>query len=199
MSDLYGAQQGHADLWQVYLPSPRHPTELRSAWLLACSAHQLRDCQFAIDAGDGVFGPRMRALLLRAVLLGRRRKRLAASTRQQYRRRFDRDLDAIMALGPTNRHGQRLRKRCDKVRNDLFTFLIHLDVPPHNNGSERELRPTATYRKVTGGFRSDWGADLFASIRSVVGTAACSGVDAYAAVRDALCGCRNPAPSRAVT
>ncbi len=31
-------------------------------------------------------------------------------------------------------------------------------------GSERELRPTAIYRKVTGGFRSDWGADLFAAI-----------------------------------
>jgi transposase len=33
VSDLYGAQQGHADQWQV------------------CLAHQLRDCQFAIDAG----------------------------------------------------------------------------------------------------------------------------------------------------
>ena len=176
VSDLFGAQQGHADLWQV------------------CLAHQLRDCQFAVDAGDTVFAPRMKALLLRAVLLARRRQRLAASTRQQYRRRLDRDLDAIMALGPTNRHGQRLRKRYGKVRGDLFTFLIHPDVPPDNNGSERELRPTATYRKVTGGFRSDWGADLFASVRSVVGTAARNGIDAYAAIRDTLCGCRSPVP-----
>jgi transposase len=37
----------------------------------------------------------------------------------------------------------------------LFTFLEHPDAPPDNNGSERELRPTATYRKVTGGFRSN--------------------------------------------
>ena len=41
-----------------------------------------------------------------------------------------------------------------------FTFLIHPDASPDNNSSERELRPTATYRKVTGGFRSQWGADL---------------------------------------
>ena len=76
-----------------------------------CLAHQLRECQFAIDAGDTVFAPRMKALLLRAVILARRRHALPASTRQQYCRRLDCDLDAIMALRPHNRHGQRLRTR----------------------------------------------------------------------------------------
>jgi transposase len=170
VSDLYGAQQGHADLWQV------------------CLAHQLRDCQFAIDAGDTVFAPRMKALLLRAVVLARRRKGLAESTRRAYLRRLDRDLNAIMALVPENPHARRLRKRYGKVRNSLFTFLEHPDVPPDNNGSERELRPTATYRKVTGGFRSGWGADLFAAVRSVIGTAARRGHDAYQAIRDVLDG-----------
>ena len=176
VSDLFCAQQGHADLWQV------------------CLAHQLRDCRFAIDVGDSVFAPRMKTLLLRAVQLAQRRHALAASTRQQYRRRLDRDLDAIMELHPTNRHGLRLRKRYGKIRNDLFTFLVHPDVPPDNDGSERELRPTATDRKVTGGFRSEWGADLFASVRSVVGTAARFLIDAYAAILNTLSGCENPVP-----
>jgi transposase len=70
----------------------------------------------------------------------------------------------------------------------LFTFLDHPDTPPDNNGSERELRPTATYRKVTGGFRSNWGADLFAAVRSVVGTAARHGTDAYQAINAILGG-----------
>jgi transposase len=170
VSDLYGAQQGHADLWQV------------------CLAHQLRDCQYAIDAGDTVFAPRMKALLLRAVVLARRRKSLAESTRLTYQRRLDRDLNAIMVLAPANPHGKRLRKRYGKVRNSLFTFLEHPEVPPDNNGSERELRPTATYRKVTGGFRSNWGADLFAAVRAVVGTAARRGRDAYQAIRAVLDG-----------
>ncbi len=52
----------------------------------------------------------------------------------------------------------------------------------------------APYRKVTGGFRSQWGADLFASVRSVVGTAARAGIDAYAAILNPLCGCQSPAP-----
>jgi transposase len=170
VSDLYGAQQGHADRWQV------------------CLAHQLRDCQYAIEAGDTIFAPRMKALLLRAVVLARRRKSLAGSTRRSYLCRLDHELNAIMVLAPTNPHGGRLRKRYGKVRSHLFTFLEHPDVPPDNNGSERELRPTATYRKVTGGFRSKWGADLFAGVRSVVGTAARRGIDAFHAIRAALDG-----------
>jgi len=170
VSDLFGAQQGHAEGWQV------------------CLAHQLRDCQYAIDAGDTVFAPRMKAVLLRAVVLARRHRDLAESTRCTYRRRLEHELNTVMVLQPTHRDGRRLRKRYAKVREGLFTFLAHPEVTADNNGSERELRPTATYRKVTGGFRSDWGADLYAAVRSVIGTAKRRGVDAYQAIRDTLQG-----------
>jgi transposase len=99
-----------------------------------------------------------------------------------------------MALAPTQRDGRRLRKRYAKIRDHLFTFLDHPEVAADNNSSERELRPTATYRKVTGGFHSDWGADLFAAVRSVIGTAKRCGIDAYRAIRDALQGQSAPAP-----
>ena len=170
VSDLYGAQQGHAEEWQI------------------CLAHQLRDCTYAVEAGDAVFAPRMKALLLRAVVLARRSRGLAPSTRREYRRRLECALDAVMALAPTHRDGQRLRRRYGKLRSHLFTFLDHPEVPADNNGSERELRPTATYRKVTGGFRSNWGADLFADVRSVIGTAARRGVGAYQAIQQTLRG-----------
>jgi transposase len=178
VSDLYSAQRGHADEWQV------------------CLAHQLRDLRYAIEAGDAVFAPRLKALLLRAVLLARRRHALQASTRLEYRRRLERDLDTVLALQPSNRHGQRLRKRYLAVRDGLFTFLEHPEAPPDNNRSERDLRPMVTYRKslprtrsgVTGGFRSDWGPDLCAGIKSVVGTAARRGVDAYHAILAVLSG-----------
>jgi transposase len=130
----------------------------------------------------------MKTLLLRAVIIARRHRTLAESTRREYRRRLDHDLDAIMALTPTNRHGRRLRRRYGKVRDHLFTFLDHPEITADNNGSERELRPTATYRKVTGGFRSDWGAEFFANVRSVVSTAARHGIDAYAAIKNAVIG-----------
>ena len=48
--------------------------------------------------------------------------------------------------------------------------------------------PTATCRKVTGGFRSTWGADLYAAVRSVIGTDAPRGIGAYQAIRATLQG-----------
>ena len=126
--------------------------------------------------------------MLRAVLLARRRLELKASTRREYRRRLERDLDAVLALRPGNRHGRRLRKRYLAVRDGLFTFLEHPEVPPDNNGSERDLRPMVVYRKVTGGFRSAWGPHLCAAVTSVVGTAARRGVDAYHAILAVLSG-----------
>ena len=176
VSDLFAAQRGHADLWQV------------------CLAHQLRDLGYAIEAGDAVFAPRLKALLLRAVLLARRRSELKTSTRREYRRRLERDLDTVLALQPSNRHGQRLRKRYLVIRDSLFTFLEHPDAPPDNNRSERDLRPMVTYRKVTGGFRSAWGPDLCAAVKSVVGTAARRGVDAYQAILAVLAGRNGLAP-----
>jgi transposase len=123
VSDLYSAQRGHAAAWQV------------------CLAHQLRECRYAAEAGDTTFAPRVKALLLRAVVLARRHRGLAESTRREHRRRLEQALDAAMALAPTNRHGQRLRKRHGMRREHLFTFLDHPDVTADNNGSERELRP----------------------------------------------------------
>ena len=102
VSDLYGAQQGHA-----------------AEWL----AHQLRDCQFAIEAGDAVFAPRMKALLLRAVAIARRRGDLAESTRREYRRRPVGALDAVMALAPKTGTVSDCARRYGKVRDHLFTFL----------------------------------------------------------------------------
>jgi transposase len=170
VSDLYSAQRGHADLWQV------------------CLAHQLRDLGYAIEAGDAVFAPRLKALLLRAVVLARRRHALKASTRREYRRRLERELDRVLALQPSHRCGQRLRRRYLAVRDSLFIFLEHPDAPPDNNGSERDLRPMVVYRKVTGGFRSTWGPDLCAAVKSVVGTAARRGIDAYHAIHAVLSG-----------
>jgi transposase len=169
-SDLYSAQRGHAGEWQV------------------CLAHRLRDCAFAIEAGDATFAPRTRALLLRALVLARRRHHLAESTRRGYRQRLGRELDAVMALAPLNRHGKRLRKRHGKIRSHLLTFPGPPEVGADNTGSERELRPTATYRKATGGFRSLWGADLLAAVRSVIGTAARRGINACQAIQMTLQG-----------
>jgi transposase len=147
VSDLCSAQHGHADLWQF------------------CLAHQQHDLRHAVEAGDTLFAPRLKALLVRAVVLARRRHMLEASTRREHRRRLERELDRVLALQPRHRHGHRRRRRCLAVRDSLFTFLEHPDAPPDNNGSKRDLRPMVVDRKLTGGFRSAWGPDLCAAVK----------------------------------
>ena len=170
VSDLYGGQRGHGQAWQI------------------CLAHQLRDCQYAVEAGDRIFAPAMKALLLRACVLARRRDRLKDSTLRQYAQDLERRLDKVMACQPTNKHGKRLRKRYGKDRDSLFTFMTERGVPSTNNGSERDLRPSTTFRKVTGGFRSDWGGHLYAGVRSTLNTGRRQGLSALQAIEAAING-----------
>ena len=61
--------------------------------------------------------------------------------------------------------------------------MAHLGKAHPNNTSERALRPSVIFRKVTGCFRSHWGARLYAAIRSVVETARRRSVRAIDAIR----------------
>lgn len=169
VSDLFSAQKTHpATKWQV------------------CLAHQLRDCQYGIDAGDEIFSGRMKKLLLRAFALHKRWEGLAASTRYQYRCRLYRDLEVVLALLPTQEDGVRLQKRYLELRENLFLFLDDSTIPPTNNASEQALRWSVIFRKVTNGFRSDWGRDLFAAVRSIVNTGKRHGLSAFQAILAAL-------------
>ena len=151
VSDLYSAQQNHpAEDWQV------------------CLADQVRDCQFAIDAGDAVVAPPMKRVFLRAFAIHKRRDTLAASTLYQYRGRSAAACPPLSRAPAHHPHGRRLQKRYAKIQNHLFLFLADGSIPPTNNSSEQAIRMSTVFRKVTNGFRSAWGRDLFAAVRSVV-------------------------------
>ena len=64
-----------------------------------------------------------------------------------------------------------LRRRIARDREHLFVFITDRDVPATNNACERALRPSVIFRKVTNGFRPEWGAQTYAAFRSVVSTA----------------------------
>ena len=169
VSDLYSAQKTHpAKEWQV------------------CLAHQLRDCQYGVEAGDEIFSGRMKKLLLRAFVLRRRWSDLAETTRYQYRCRLYRDLETILNLSPIQEDGVRLQKRYRDLRENLFLFLDDPTIPPTNNASEQALRWSVIFRKITNGFRSNWGRDLFAMIRSIVNTGRRHGLSTFEAILVAL-------------
>lgn len=168
VSDMLGSQRGHGVLWQV------------------CLAHLLRDAKYAIECGDTAFSAPFRKLLLRAIAIGRRRDTLKDSTLGQYLYDLDRRLDRIMAAVPIGEPGRKLRKRMLANRAHLFVFMTNRDVPYTNNVSERHLRPCVIFRKVTNGFRCEWGAETYAAFRSVVSTAKANGASVFDTVRFVL-------------
>ena len=49
----------------------------------------------------------------------------------------------------------------------LFNFVMDPDVEPTNNRAERALRSSVIYRKVSGGSRSERGAEIYTRIYSI--------------------------------
>ena len=170
VADRYAAQAGHGNERQL------------------CLAHLLRDAQYAIDTGDTGFAPGFYKLLQRAVAIGHRRPDLKDTTLAQYRADLDRRLDRLLAVNPTTEAGHQLARGIRKRRGDLFVFITHRDVPATNNECERALRPSVIFRKVPGGFRSQWGARTYADALSVIATGRLHGRSALQALRDALAG-----------
>jgi transposase len=168
VADRYAGQDGHAIERQI------------------CLAHVLRDAQYAIDGGDTGFAPGFKALLLRAAAIGRRRDSLKDTTLKHYRADLDRRLDRLLVKPPSSHAARKLFNAMRRERDDLFRFVTRRDVPYTNNGCERALRPSVIFRKVTGCFRSHWGARLYAAAQSVIATGRLAGKSALHAIRDAI-------------
>jgi transposase len=168
VADRYAGQAGHGRERQI------------------CLAHLLRDAQYAIDEGDTVFAPAFKTLLLRAVSIGQRQSDLKDTTLKQYRADLDRRLDRILTAPPAERAAKKLFNAMRRDRDDLFRFVTRRDVPFTNNGCERALRPSVIFRKVTGCFRSHWGARLYAAALSVIATGRLNGKSALQAIKDVL-------------
>lgn len=131
----------------------------------------MRDVQYAIDAGDDAFAPAIKSLLKQAVAIGRRRDRLADSTLKAYLAKLETKLDRLLWIKPAAEQGHKLLRIIKKYRQNLFVFVTNRALPPTTNGSEQALRPCVISSKVTNCFRSEWGASLYADVRSVFETA----------------------------
>lgn len=153
-----------------------------------CLAHVLRDVQYAIDCGDTVVAPRIRDHLRWAIRVGKRRSGLKDSTLAAYAAKAERRLDVLLGVPAAHPAGRELQSQIKAWRGKFFVFLSDRRVPPTNNGSEQEIRPSVVFRKVTNGFRSDWGPGIHAGYRSVTGTARRQGQSAWTAIRDLVGG-----------
>lgn len=112
----------------------------------------------------------------------------AKALRQRYHATLD-DAFALLPEGPKpHRRGQggwsdaqrkawnlatRMRTQADQI----LRTLDDTAVPFSNNTAERSLRMVKLHDKISGAFRSDAGAEAFATIRSYLQTAALNGIN----------------------
>jgi transposase len=173
-----------SDLWSPQLQVDADTHQI-------CLSHQIRNLTYAVEA-DGYLGRvwavELRHLLGRAIRLHGIRDTLTLDSFTRRRRRIENAVDRLIARTflpdqPDTANARRLQARYQERRTSLFVFFDRPDVPPTNNASEQDLRPSVIHRKVTGGFRSQLGADVSAVLTSLLTTARKRGENLFDALR----------------
>jgi transposase len=89
---------------------------------------------------------------------------------------FHRDLPALPGQSrrlrrPKRRPGHNLLDRLKTFKTETLRFLTDFDTPFTNNLAEQDLRMMKVKMKISGAFRTLEGAQVFASLRSLVSSA----------------------------
>ncbi|MCP4458461.1 MAG: transposase [Cytophagales bacterium] len=137
-----------------------------------CIAHLLRDLEYLGKRYEHSWPEECKKLFLNSFEL----KKILQP--EQYKsdcpksREIGERMDRLLEISIDEKHKELVTfiKRLKKYRNHLFVFLDHLHVPADNNGSERTIRNVKVKQKISGQFRSNKGAQNFATLRSVVDT-----------------------------
>jgi transposase len=185
-----------SDLWAPQLP-------VDSATHQICLSHQIRNLSYAVEA-DGYAGRiwsiELRHLFGRAIHLHHIRETITPASFARRRRRIENAVNRLVfrtflpeAPDRDAREARRLQRRYRDHRASLFVFLDRPDVPPTNNGSEQDLRPSVIHRKVNGGYRSWPGAETSAILASLLTTARERGQSLLDALRSVV----GPSPLQA--
>lgn len=80
------------------------------------------------------------------------------------------------------RIGHNLALRLRNYKADALRFMFEPHVPFTNNQAEQDIRMMKVQQKISGGFRSQEGAEVFATIRSFLSTARKQAVNVFDAV-----------------
>ena len=169
-----------------------------------CNAHHLRELNALIEHEKEVWPSSMKKLLL--LCLRYRVKHsdsiLPAVILQRLERLYDNivttGIDYHECLPPLRKKGKRgrikrrtghnLLLRLQKYREDVLRFLHDVHVPFTNNQAERDLRMMKCKQKISGGFRTELGAKIFARIRSFISTARKQGWNVFESIQSVVNG-----------
>ena len=84
------------------------------------------------------------------------------------------------------RKGHNLLLRFKNYKEDTTRFITDWQIPFTNNHAEQELRMMKVQQKISGGFRSFTGAEIFARLRSFIPIARKQGWDIFKSLKLAV-------------
>ena len=169
-------------LKRLILYTDRHSTyfTLEVSGHQVCLAHLLRNLQYLNDINkEQQWAGSVQQLLREAIHTWNENEGVPPGTevRKSFEKRMDRLLDED--VGHYGKEFQTLQNGIILCKDYLFTFLDHEGVPHHNNSSEGAIRILKVKTKVSGGFRTQAGADNYACFHSIVETAKRNGASKF--------------------
>jgi transposase len=153
-----------------------------------CNGHLVRELVFLIEQRAQQWACRLLELLLTIQRTVDRAKSQGQNALPAFQlAAFEQDYDEIVGAAdkahppPVRVANQRGRLKQSPERNLLDRLILHKDeilafaydfsVPFDNNLAERDIRMVKVQQKVSGGFRSTDGANVFCQVRSYISTA----------------------------
>ena len=137
-----------------------------------CIAHLLRELIFLEQRFESNWATNFKRTLYEALELKKNLDQEHYNNPILERDKIRIALDALLE-NPLPENQKKLRafhKRMIKHKEYILTFLHHFHVPPDNNASERAIRNVKVKQKVSGQFKTENGAQIYAVIRSVTDT-----------------------------
>jgi len=173
-----------------------------------CCAHLLRELTAVIENTKQKWAPQMKQLLLdMKSAVDKYKSSEKEMLSSYYRKKFAGKYAEITELGlsenplPPVVSGKKGRQKRGKIRclldrfieyqAEICRFSADFDVPFDNNQAERDIRNVKIKMKVSGGFRSDEGADNFAATSSVIGSSVKQGKSVLGVIKNVLSGIKS--------
>lgn len=132
------------------------------------------------------FADQIRTVMRDAVAFTERAVPRSSDERQRMYDQLLKRLDKLVAKKWNDKDTVRFCKRLDRIRGDMFTFVVHPEISWNNNIAERAVRAVATIRNNSGGRRTRVGAVTLETILSIFETWKMRGLNVFQEARSAL-------------